>query len=383
MFQSFIVYGIFGFLLFLFGYNSYLASEQYVFKDIEPSFCERNVFLGLFIFAFFSGIRWNVGVDYQAYLANFLSIQNGRSGIFDKELGFEYFTYLVAVSGFHFSFYFGFLAFIQLFFIYYAYKNERYLYPFIGIIILFGPEYLNLMNGIRQMIAASMFLYSIKFIQQKKILFFLIIILTSSLIHKSSIVLLGFYFIPPINYFKNRLFVCVLFVTTIILGNNSDWIKVFNDFGAVLDFLDYDNISSKLNRLILDNQVRNFGPRRIILILLTVIVIWLSKKMFIYFKGTAFQICYNFSILGALLFNLLSNTHHIFIRPLNYLTIFFVPTLAYLLVYLKESTDNIRLKFYLVLFLVLAYLPISVISDYGKGKYDFVNYKFFWERPFN
>ena len=108
----------------------------------------------------FSGVRWNVGVDHLSYLANYENIKAGgefRSrGI---EIGFNLISKLFASWNVHFTIYFAFWAFCQLFFIYYAFKNERYLLPYIGIVLILGPHYLNWMNGIRQTLAACIFVF--------------------------------------------------------------------------------------------------------------------------------------------------------------------------------------------------------------------------------
>src|SRR5690554_4193783 len=96
----------------------------------------------------------------------------------------------MARNNVHFSIYFGFLAFLQLFFIYRAFKDQRYLYPFLGIVILFGPEFLSWMNGIRQMLAATMFVFAIQFIQKRQLWKYVGTIVLASLFHTSAIVLL-------------------------------------------------------------------------------------------------------------------------------------------------------------------------------------------------
>lgn len=335
--------------------------------------------MALLAFSFVSGIRWNVGVDHLSYLNNYLSLQNGGHFLFDKEIGFEYITRLFAESGLHFSYYFGFLAFLQIFFIYYAFKDHRYLYPFLGIIILFGPEYLNWMNGIRQMLAATMFVYSIQFIQKRQLWKYVATIILASLLHTSAIVLLIFYIIPQKDYFKNKVFTLLLIILSLYLGMNNTWIGNLNNLGTYLDFLGYEKISNRLDFLIEEEQIRVFGPRRIVLILITLITIWFQPKLKVYFKNTYFLTYYNLMILGFLLFNLLGNTHHIFIRPLAYLIIFSIPTTAYLLVYLRKNIKYNLMTFCFAIILTLSYLPLTLVADFGKNKMDFSNYKFYWD----
>lgn len=379
MLQSFIIYSIFGFSLFFFGQISYLRENIYKKLKRYNSFWTWDIILVFLIFAFVSGVRWKVGVDYIEYLNNYLSVQKSGLTTIDKESGFEYLTLILAKLNIHFSFYFGFLAFLQIFFIYRAFKDERYLYPFIGIVIVFGSEYINWMNGIRQTLAATMFVYSIQFINKRKFFHFSVIILLASLMHTSALILFLFYFIPQKDYFKNRILVFVLIAITMYFGNNNSWIYSLKNLGSILDLLNYENISTNLDSIIEEKQIRLFGPRRFVLLFITILIILFSKKLKSYYKNTLFLSYYNYSILGFLLYNLLQNTHHLFIRPLYYLIIFNVIVSSYLLFYLKTNFRTYWLSFILALILCLSYLPISIVAEYEKGNNDFTNYKFYWD----
>src|SRR5690606_223459 len=169
-----------------------------------------------------------------------------------------------------------------------------------------------------------------------------------------------------------------LFVITLYLGTNNSWISILNNLGSALDFLGYDNISMRLEELIQETQIRTFGPRRFSLIIITLITCWFQPLLKGYFKDTYFVTYYNLMIIGFLLFNLLGNTHHIFIRPLTYLSIFSIPTTAFLIVYLHKSIRKYFPILFIILILTLSFLPLSIIVDNGKGNDDFTNYKFYW-----
>ena len=140
----------------------------------------------------------------------------------ELEGAFMYFSQLFAYLNLHFTFFFGFWAFLQISFMYLTFKNERYLLPYIGIIIVFGGHYVGWMNGIRQIIAACIFVYSIQFIYDRKALKYFLLIFIATLFHKSAVLLFVFYFIPQRDYFKNRfislglLLLAVIIVQTLI-----------------------------------------------------------------------------------------------------------------------------------------------------------------------
>lgn len=382
MLQSFIVYSILGFSLFFLGKVAAIRENEYIRLNRRTPFWVWEIVLAIVIFSFVAGVRWKVGVDHLAYLKNYLSIQNFGHSLFKKEIGFEYFTRLFADFGIHYTIYFGTLAFLQIFFIYMAFRDQRFLYPFIGIIIVFGSYYLEWMNGVRQMVVACIFIFSIKYIIEKKLVKYILIILLASLFHQSALLLLPVYFIPRRNFFKNRTLALLLVFISLYLGTNNFWIESLKSTGKFLQLIGYNQFTSeRLDFLIGEEQIRNFGPRRVVVILTAIITIWYSSRLDEYFEKYHFYFYFNLAILGFLLQNLLGYTHHIFLRPVSYFTIFSIATTGYLLVYLREHLTSKSIVIYLLmLLLVLIYLPLSLIADARKGREDYSNYNFFWDQ---
>lgn len=379
MLQSFFVYTIFGLSLYILG--SISAQRQTVNNRLKQQtpFWIWDVALALLIFAIVSGLRWNVGVDHLAYLNNYLMLQNAGYTLLDKEYLFELVTRIFAKADIHFVFYFGFLAFLQIFFIYRAFKDERYLYPFLGIIIIFGTEYLGWMNGIRQMLVATVFVWAIQFIQKRQLLIYIIVIALASLMHKSALILLIFYFIPQRDYFKHRMVMYILVVITLYFGNNNSWISILNNLGGFLELLGYEKIGENMDSFMENEKALIIGPRRLVMILTTLALIWFAPLLKIRFKDTYFLTYFNLTIAGFLYYNLFSNANLLFIRPVMYLSGFSILTSAYLFVYLRENISRRLLALVFVMLLTLAYLPMSIVADSGKGKQDFTNYKFYWD----
>ena len=378
MLQSFFVYITTGVLLFILGNISYERDKENNVKKRYTPFWTLEVFLLLVVFATLAGLRWNVGVDHLSYLNNYLTFANTGFDRFEDEPVFSFLTKILAENNIHFFYYFSIIAFLQLLFIYNTFKKEKYLYPFLGIIILFGPEFLSWMNGIRQMLAATIFFWAIQFIHKRQLYKFVLSIVVAGLIHKSAIILIVFYFIPQRDYFKSRTLTFILAGISIFLGNVDFWIENMNRFADLLVVLDYSEYSEKIGELIEDNQTRNIGPRRLSILLSALITIWFSPKLKKIFNNSYFLNYYNLAILGFLLYNLFGNLHHIFIRPISYLTIFSIASTAYLLTYLKIYFKKMSFVFFIVLFISLSYLPLSIIADDGKGIKDFTNYRFYW-----
>lgn len=379
MLQSLLVYGLLSVALFALGKNSEARGNFYNKLGTQPPFWVWETVVVLFLFAFISGVRWNVGVDHLSYLRSYENIMRGgefrESGV---EFGFDYITKLFADLNIHFTIYFGFWAFLQIFFIYYALKDERYLWPFIGVVIIMGPHYLSWMNGIRQMLVACMFVYAVQFIKTRKLIPYLFIILAATLIHKSAILLLIFYIIPQKDYFKNRYINLALCVVTVIIGLNPYWLQATNFIEVTLSSIGYEGYAENLDILIDSKSEMALGPRRLSILLLNMLVIWFTPSLKSKFEDTNYLSYFNFTFLGVLLHNLFANAGHIFLRPISYFTIFLALTTSYLLYYLKLKTPKgVSIEFVLVFIVAVSYTLLSCISEYGKGDMDTANYKFF------
>ncbi len=383
MLQSLFVYGSLSLALFFLGKNAEGRERYYNNLGRQPSFWAWETIVLLFLVAFISGVRWNVGVDYLSYLEkynNYLTLGHTNRKF---EWGFDAISRIFAYLNAHFSIYFGFWALLQFFFIYYALKDERYLWPYLGFVIIFGPHYLSWMNGIRQMLAACMFVYAVQFIKFRKLIPYLLIILAATLIHKSAILLILFYFIPQKDYFKNRYVNLALCIVTLIIGLNPYWLQATDSLKLVLSSIGYEGYADNFDILVDSKTQMALGPRRLSIILLNMLVVWYTPKLKSDFEETNYVTYFNLAFIGVLLHNLFANAGHIFLRPVTYFTIFLALTTSYLLCYLKlKSPKGVSIEFIIVFLLAISNVLISIVADYGKGDMDTTNYKFFWNYVF-
>lgn len=383
MFQSFLVYGFVAFLLWKLGKIAARREEIYLSQGREKiPFWTWEIIFSLLLFAIISGIRWQVGTDHLSYLEGYDRVKSGLTFNINgnsNEPAFELITNLFAYLNIHYAFYFAFWAFLQLYFIYYAVRHERYLLPFIGILIIFGFHYLSWMNGIRQMLAACMFVYSIQFIRDRKLLPYVVTILLASTIHKSALLLLIFYFIPQKDYFKYSYVNLALIAATLYIGLNPSWLQAVDFLEQVLAFIGYDRYSQRIDFLVEYREEMNIGPRMLAILFLNVLIVWYAPKLKEVFKETNFLIYFNFTFIGILLFNLFAHTNHIFLRPVSYFTIFLLLTTAYLLHYLKPRKEYIvNIRFVIVFITAISYMIFSILSELISLGIDYTNYKFFF-----
>ncbi len=141
-----------------------------------------------------SGIRFNVGYDYVSYASFFKLLLAGKTNDF-VEFGFFYLTKFIQIFSDN---YIVFFFVLSLIFIYFTFKAiyEESPNPVLSIFLLVSTQYFFIsMNGIRQFIALSMFLYSIRYIRERKLIPFLIVMLFASSIHAVSLILIPMYYL--------------------------------------------------------------------------------------------------------------------------------------------------------------------------------------------
>src|SRR5690606_11238153 len=127
--------------------------------------------------------------------------------------------------------------------------------------LILGPHYLILMNGMRQTIAGCIFIYSIKYIQERKLLPYIICILLATTIHKSAIILVVIYFIPQLNYFKYRYVNVLILFAAIYVGLNAYWIESLIIIKPILELIGYEHYVDLLDVLISRATETNYGVR--------------------------------------------------------------------------------------------------------------------------
>lgn len=163
--QSIIVYTLFAWLMF---FNAKLAiyDKPHTIPNSSSWRLTSHYWICIFIFILVSGIRWDVGVDQLSYLEDYLAMQNGT--FVERERGIEpgylLISQLCANLDIHYSVYFAVLAFLEVYFVILAFRNDRKIVPVLLALIVMGGYYFSWMNGIRQNIVACSFVFACKYI---------------------------------------------------------------------------------------------------------------------------------------------------------------------------------------------------------------------------
>lgn len=357
LFQSIIVYTLFAWLLY------FSAKRSIQDKIIVNSFgLTKHLWICLILFAVFSGIRWYVGVDYPSYLYDYGQMLRGRYEVRARgiELGFLWFSNLCATLRLHYTLYFGLFAAIQIYFILLTFKDKRYLLPLLLVLLIMGGYYFTLMNGIRQQIVACSFIWSVRYILEKKKIHYLIWIGLAYLMHHSVLLLIPVFFLAydKTKWNKTTLNI-VLFVACFVMGSSPYWIGKVMIFSDVLSFIGYDNYLEDLT-----NQATfrsfNFGPRMIVVLGTYIFCIVHYKKVSEYFGDHLFDLYFKLFMIGCCGYYLFVNTTLVFLRPIEYFTIFALPVSTYTLTYLRRKH---LIQFYFMLVLAMSFTFLSCYAD--------------------
>lgn len=160
-----------------------------------------------------AGFRYGVGQDYFSYAKVFELAK--EEFFFERiEPGFYFIIKVILIFSKDYIWLFVITSIIYIAFVYMAIREQSdnnilsiYLFITIG-------YYFTFFNGMRQMLAVSIFFYSIKYIKNRKLLPYIICIIAATLIHYSAILYFPLYFIYG-KKLKNSKFIAVLIISIV------------------------------------------------------------------------------------------------------------------------------------------------------------------------
>lgn len=350
--------------------RSYISSSGLI---VERSFWKFEVIFPLVLFAIIFGMRYDVGVDHLGYLLGYLD----KNHVGKNEPLFSILSELGWRLNWHYVVYFGIIAFIQVSFFFYAFKDERYLYPFLAFLLFTNGEWAFWMNGIRQALAMCIWIFSIKYIEEKKFLKYLIWCVVATFFHKSAIVLIVFY---PIlrngrDYFKSIPLQLILLgsafvvkgIFDVILPNIESIINTYiNILGADIYGRSYD-MEGLMDSFI---ESQGTGLAYLFKIILNVVVILYSKELKLFYNSKRFNIIYFFFFIGLLTMYMFPVGFISITRPFRYFYIFQSIMYSFLLYYLfKTKLKNTNrgpfhaLMYYGLIFIFLGVFYSSIATS--------------------
>ena len=369
MIESIIVYG---FMIACFLYYGSSAG-RYQKKHPEAKFWTRDIWIILIVFTFFSGVRNNVGVDWWHYMDNYLHPDNELA--LEVEWLYRQVASVMSGLGIHYTFYFALVAFLQLFFILYAFKDERYIYPFLLFVFMTHENYFMWMNAMRQCLVISLFIFATRYLKKGQPLKYFVVLAVSFFIHKSAVLLIPFA-IPFFSkdLFKNRTLQFVLLAIAVALINIPIWnsfMDLIEVVGNAMGLGDADRTIEERFLLYEDFQ-KAIGPRFYATVAIGALCIFYSNKVKKTFNINLF---YNLFYIGLLTYVLFYNSP-LLSRACMYFTCVMFVTIAYTLYYLlmhkREGIND--LSFFFIIVTLLLYFIVMIHSNW------YTYYYFIWQQ---
>lgn len=346
------------------------------------SFAFLEIWLPILFFTIVFGCRYDVGVDYLQYLEWY---EHG----FDKknEWFWRWVTDLLSNMGIPYWIYFSLWAFIQIFFIYYAIKDKRYLFPYIALFIIIGNIFLPMMNTIRFMVAAAIFFYAVKYVIKPCFWKYSCFILIASLFHKTAIALIAIY--PFLLFIRGRTlnrqiqFSLLLFMGVLMIYEESTFKLITYFFSKAIDFFNYQKgynyaVTSNFETILHQGERfgRNSGLGQYIILFIGSIIIIYCPKLYKYYKGDVLFKCAYVLWFCSFLLGLLVQHSFVLNRPLLYFVYFKLLVFAYFMYYCFKSRcveDKIVGVFFVLIHMALF---INIIS---MGEVNKSAFTFFWQ----
>ena len=382
MILSLTVYLFLAIALYVLARGSYEATvhKDGVMLQRVSQFWDWQIIASILLFAVVCGIRYNVGVDNLAYIKHYVYYQeHGEFLRKDYEPLFAWVQMTMASAGFHYSVFNGLWAAIQITFIYYALRNDKKYLPYVALMIVLSPVYLNWMNGVRQCVVECVFFFLIEYIEKKQMWKYMLGVFLCTFIHSTAILLVPMYFIFQKPFYFKRWWVRItIFLLCTYFGSKTEWFKSMTSFVDILGYFGYDRYAHGLERTVDDIQLKAWGPQKIALFVLDIFAIIIFPRiMKIHDLGKRYKIYFCAYFWGACFFRLFFDLSLLFYRVASYFYDIYIIIFPVLIYYLHKER---RLKLaYSILFLVLFFGSIySTLKFFISGGNDSGVYKFFF-----
>lgn len=184
-----------------------------VFSFIEGQNLDRRItgfFYFTFCFCFFvlSFIRWETGTDWKNYYEYFFNVRNVVAENDPFEWGF---SLLIKTVSFFFDSYsvFLFVAGFLLFAFQSIAIKKLSPYPIVSLLFLWSIQFANILF-VRQWIAVAILVYSVTFIQKRRVLPFVLLIILAASFHRSSLVFIVAWWAYNLKISKKKMTIILL-----------------------------------------------------------------------------------------------------------------------------------------------------------------------------
>lgn len=318
------------------------------------------------VLVFTSGLRYETGTDYLAYAKMYEELP----ALSDLSLADTYVEPFYAILcsffitlGCDINIMFLFISIIITAILFVSFK--RYVgqkYYLFAVILYYGITYFMLdMSGIRQAIAFSLFLYSIRFIIDKKPYKYILIIALAFCFHRSAAVLIIVYPIVRLHI-KSWIHYLIFGVGLAVIVLKIGWLK------GVLEFSTSIFVSGPMAGKVssfLSNEFfsvpRTITPGLLIYLPIYLIAVWRRKDLEKLIPD--FNTILNLFLLYIVTLFYLYESYDISVRFGAYFSIAFVLTFPLMLDLLRQDKPNLTIGFTAILFVSIFAMRYAIIGN--------------------
>lgn len=327
------------------------------------------------IFTLVIGLRYKVGDDYLAYTGFF-----SNPKLFpDMEYGFTSVCRFFHSMGFHPITIIMLVALFEIYFFVRTFQKFKFALPWAFFFLFTTLELFIWNNALRQSVAFCIFLYSIRFIHERRFIPYALLIVLAASIHKTAYPLAVFYFVLNFRVRDDKLIQYALFFGTFVAGAVLKEF-IFANLGTIAGSIGFGDAASNVDYLkTLDwsNSKNSMGIATFIWMLLDMSVIWMYDKLKNAYSYTGFELYYKLYFIGIMLQNCIGGTY------LDRVNMYFLPfrivIYAFFMYELSKKKD-VLYRAPIAFFCMLTYaLCMWAVYNHAatSSPYEFVDLGFF------
>lgn len=337
MLESYIVYNAIVIVILCFAYlNAVTSSEFYRVKF------RWIVFLTILVIGI---IRYDVGPDYSRYASAYYSIQRYGGDVTLSSFLYYWLSRLFGNVPYGYVWVLGIYQFLTVFVLFRLLTKKDIFYFGIFLFVVLGFWFWTL-DGVRQGLACVIFLYAVKYIEQKNLSKYLCCIAVAFVVHISSIFLLPVYWIVQKKYPKFLL--CILLIVFIGGHYMQIWRSFFVSLYSMVPY--YSDIYALTDHAEETGQF-NSGLGFLWNVLLVFFVFWRCRN----------TVYLNLVVLGGILYFFAGGNLNITRIALYFLH---VEYLAIPLIF-KEMKGELFLKFLMIVLMMIYYQSIIQRNNFS------------------
>lgn len=220
-------------------------------QRVKPKSQKILYALSAMLAIYFSAFRDQLGQDYLGYLQKLQWDVDWSFDLFSStEILFDVLSIIIDKTYFSPVFYFFFLSIITitLIWVYLTNPNNEFVFAAVLLFLSVPGMYFNTFNLTRQFFSAAIFLYAIKYIEDRSLIKYSVSILIASTMHVSSIILWPLYFVLNRRYhiMVYVMLSVILFIAALSLADIIQSVAMFADRYSVYLASEQDSSGASL-----------------------------------------------------------------------------------------------------------------------------------------